>query len=92
MDVLIELQKTTSKEAMMPDATLDVMALLNMPDHLRKTAVILCRNGHATAEEVSDKTNRARAVESAYLNQLVTMGYIKKQRRGRKAYFYLDRE
>jgi hypothetical protein len=31
-------------------------------------------------------------VESAYLNQLVIMGYLKKERQGRKAYFYADRD
>jgi hypothetical protein len=63
-----------------------------MPDHLRKTAMTLCRLGRATAEDVSQQTKRARAVESAYLNQLVIMGYTKKERKGRKAYFYIDRE
>jgi len=91
IDIIIEIQKS-SKETMIPDASLDVMTLLNMPDHLRKTAITICRNGRATAEEIADQTNRARAVESAYLNQLVTMGYLKKQRKGRKAYFYVDKE
>jgi len=76
----------------LPDASLDVMTLLSMPDHLRKTAMAICRSGRATAEEISGQTARARAVESAYLNQLVIMGYLKKERRGRKAYFYVDRE
>jgi len=52
----------------------------------------ICRNGRVTAEEISGQTSRARAVESAYLNQLVIMGYLKKERKGRKAYFYIDRE
>ena len=76
----------------LPDASLDVMTLLSLPDHLRKTAMTICRCGKATAEEISQQTTRARAVESAYLNQLVIMGYLKKERKGRKAYFYIDRE
>jgi predicted transcriptional regulator len=63
-----------------------------LPDHLRKTAVTLCRLGQATAEEVAEQTKRARAVESGYLNQLVLMGYLKKERRGRKAYFFVEKE
>jgi predicted transcriptional regulator len=59
---------------------------------LRKTAVTLCKVGEGTAEEVADRTKRARAVESSYLNQLVRMGYLKKERRGRKAYFYVEKE
>jgi hypothetical protein len=93
MEVMIELQKHDHKEPqLIQDASLDVMTLLAMPDHLRKTAMTLCRCGRATAEEVAQQTKRARAVESAYLNQLVIMGYLKKERKGRKAYFYVDRD
>lgn len=43
-------------------------------------------------KQIAEQTKRARAVESAYLNQLVIMEYLKKERKGRKAYFYIDRE
>src|SRR5512136_608447 len=96
MEVIIEIQRGGNEAAKtipgLPDASLDVMTLLSMPDHLRKTAMTICRCGRATAEEISEQTSRARAVESAYLNQLVIMGYLKKERKGRKAYFYADRE
>ena len=94
MEVMIELQKHGYKDTIqpLPDSPLDVMTLLSMPDHLRKTAMTLCRCGRATADEVAEQTSRARAVESAYLNQLVIMGYLKKERKGRKAYFYVDRD
>lgn len=93
IEVMIELQKHERKETQtIPDATLDVMTLLSMPDHLRKTAMTVCKLGRATAEEIAQQTHRARAVESAYLNQLVIMGYLKKERKGRKAYFFVDRE
>ena len=94
MEVMIEIQKHGQRDVLQPlsDAPMDVMTLLSMPDHLRKTAMTVCRSGRATAEEISQQTLRARAVESAYLNQLVLMGYLKKERKGRKAYFYADRE
>jgi predicted transcriptional regulator len=92
LDIIIDVQKAGYRDTTIPEGSLDVMTLLNLPDHLRKTAIIICRNGRATAEEIAEKTNRARAVESSYLNQLVTMGYIKKMRKGRKAYFYVNRE
>ena len=95
MEVMIELQKHDRKDTQqtppLTDAPLDVMTLLSMPDHLRKTAMTVCRLGRATAEEISQQTHRARAVESAYLNQLVIMGYLKKERNGRKAYFFVER-
>jgi predicted transcriptional regulator len=95
MEVMIELQKHDAKDTMQQPLTetpLDVMTLLSMPDHLRKTAMTVCRLGRATADEISQQTHRARAVESAYLNQLVIMGHLKKQRDGRKAYFFVERE
>jgi len=95
VEVMIEIQKTgeSGKPApSLPEASLDVMTLLSMPDHLRKTAMSICRCGRATAEETAEQTKRARAVESAYLNQLVIMGYLKKERKGRKAYFYIERD
>jgi hypothetical protein len=94
IEVIIELQKHDRKDAQQPlqDAPLDVMTLLSMPDHLRKTAMTVCRSGRCTAEDISQQTLRARAVERSYLNQLVLMGYLKKERSGRKAYFYAERD
>lgn len=93
MEVFIELQKQERRSDFavqdLPEA-LDVMTLLSLPDHLRKTAVSICKLGRATAEEVAEQTKRARAVESGYLNQLVLMSYLKKERKGRKAYFFVE--
>ncbi|MFP3985889.1 MAG: transcriptional regulator [Candidatus Bathyarchaeia archaeon] len=94
MEVFIEVQKQGRKQDFvmqdLPEA-LDVMTLLSLPDHLRKTAVTICKLGRATADEVAEQTKRARAVESGYLNQLVLMGYLKKERKGRKAYFFVEK-
>jgi hypothetical protein len=62
--------------------------LLSLPDHLRKTAVIVCNLKEASANEVAARSGRARAAESDYLNQLVRMGHLKKKRKGRESYFY----
>jgi hypothetical protein len=99
VEIMIEIQKSTNNNPnnskaplSLPEASLDVMTLLSMPDHLRKTAMSICRCSRATAEEIAEQTKRARAVESAYLNQLVIMGYLKKERKGRKAYFFIEKE
>ncbi len=91
MEVMIEIQKHGQKDIQVIPNTLDVMTLLSLPDHLRKTALVICKLVPATAEEVAEQTNRARAVESGYLNQLVLMGYLKKERKGRKAYFSVEK-
>lgn len=94
MEVFIELQKQRRNQDLivqdLPEA-LDVMTLLSLPDHLRKTAIAICKLGRATAQEVAEQTKRARAVESGYLNQLVLMSYLKKERKGRKAYFFVEK-
>lgn len=65
--------------------------LLTLPSHLHPTinAVFEC-GFEATAPMVSYKTERRRAVESGYLNQLVTLGHLKKERRGRTVWFYME--
>ena len=93
IEIMIELQKHGTKEfQFISENPLDVMTLLSMPDHIRKTAMTVCKIGRATAEDIAQQTRRARAVESAYLNQLVIMGHLKKERQGRKAYFFVDNE
>lgn len=66
--------------------------ILSLPAHLQKTFTQISKLGKATAGEVSEKTKRARAVESGYLNQLVVMDYLKKDRQkkpGGKVYFQI---
>jgi len=70
---------------------LDAATLLSLPDHLRKTAMAICKLGEATATDISKETGRVRAVESDYLNQLVSMGHIKKKRKSHDVIFYIER-
>lgn len=63
------------------------LILLSLPTHLIKTYFTLESLGSAKAEEVSNLTHKARAVESSYLNQLATMGYATKSRKSRTALF-----
>ena len=66
-------------------------ALLNLPDRLKKTALTIYDLKYATAQEVADQTKRSRATESICLKQLVTMDMLKKETRGRKLYFYVEK-
>ncbi|NVM02550.1 MAG: helix-turn-helix transcriptional regulator [Candidatus Helarchaeota archaeon] len=66
---------------------LDVTELLKLSKPLQDTATTLMELGEATANEVAEKTGLQRAVESAHLNELVRLGYVKKERKGRLAYF-----
>ena len=78
------------EEAIELGGALDVVTLLSLPDHLRKSAMTIMKLGKAMAESVAKETGRARAIESAYLNQLVRMGYVKKGREGRRVYFTVE--
>ena len=96
LDKLIEVERSSvgrfSRSTVeLPEGTpLDVTTLLSLPDHLRKSALALSSLGEATATDLSKETSRVRAVESDYLNQLVSMGLIKKKRKGRDVYFYVE--
>jgi hypothetical protein len=69
------------------DSDLDVMTLLSMPDHLRKSVMAIIKFGDSIAEDVAVQTDRSRAIESGYLNQLVRMGYLRRKRAGKRVYF-----
>jgi hypothetical protein len=96
LDRLIEVQRSAGGQALRPSTPmpenmpLDVTTLLGLPDHLRKSALALASLGEATATDLSKETSRVRAVESDYLNQLVAMSLVKKKRKGRDVYFYIE--
>lgn len=69
-----------------------IYKILDFPKHLQVTILTLIRLGRGTAQEVADVTGKERAVESAYLNQLVTMQMVHKTRQERKAVFCVDLE
>lgn len=96
LDKLIDVQRSAGGQmirqpvSVPEDSPLDVTTLLSLPDHLRKSALALANLREATATDLSKETGRVRAVESDYLNQLVAMGLIKKKRKGRDVYFYVE--
>ena len=72
--------------------TANAKSFIQLPDHLRKTAMGLLKIGQGTASEVSKFTGRARAVESDYLNQLERQGFVSSFRRSRQKIFLIDRD
>ena len=61
--------------------------LLNLPDSMQKTMISLQELKEGTAAEVAEKTGRNRSVETIYLNGLVRMGLVSRERRGHRVYF-----
>lgn len=93
-DIKCELGKQTDllasimRHQMLISPTTEKDWVLSLPKHLQITWSALRELNEATAEQVASITKRARAVESAYLNQLVVMAVVSKERRGRKAFFH----
>jgi hypothetical protein len=54
--------------------------LISLPDHLRRTYMIVVSKGECSAVQVSNLSGRCRAIESNYLNQLARMGWLNKRR------------
>jgi len=63
--------------------------LFLLPDHLRKTYMVVGSKGECNATEVSNLTGRCRAMESNYLNQLARMGWLNKHRDSKQTRFRL---
>lgn len=62
-------------------------SLITLPDHLRKTYVVVATKGECDAVQVSNLTGRCRAIESNYLNQLLRMGWLSKRRISKAVHF-----
>jgi hypothetical protein len=75
-----------------PSLEVSESELLSLPDHLRKTYIMVASKGECNATEVSNSTGRCRAVESSYLNQLCRMGWITRRRDSKTLYFRLVSE
>jgi len=96
IEVLLDMQKKLLQSLKKANGSIkdtefipDVLSLLSLPTSLRKTVLTLARIGEATSDEISKETNRKRAIESGYANQLIRLGYLDKRRVGRKVYFKL---
>jgi ArsR family transcriptional regulator, lead/cadmium/zinc/bismuth-responsive transcriptional repressor len=62
-------------------------SIIKLPDHLRKTYIVVANKGECDAAQVSNHTGRCRAIESNYLNQLLRMGWLNKRRISRAVHF-----
>ena len=76
--------KTISQQVQFGD---NEQKVLSLPKHLQTTFLALNKLGTATSVMISSATGRARAVESCYLNQLVSLGYAIKRRNRRQVLF-----
>jgi len=86
--IAIEKLLTIHEGRVPTNITIAESELLTLPDHIRKSYLVILENKRPlTASEVAEKTGRARAAESMYLNQLVVMRKLVKSREGHTQYF-----
>src|SRR3990172_12118715 len=83
---LDDIEKTLSNWNPQPLEVTD-SDLLSLPDHLRKTYMIVASRGECDATIASNLTGRCRAIESNYLNQLARMGWLNKRRVSKTIHF-----
>ena len=92
-DIKYELGKQTGllanilRHQLLVSSKIEENWVLSLPKHLQITWSAIRKLNEATAPQIASITKRARAVESAYLNQLVVMTALSKERRGRKVFF-----
>ena len=55
---------------------LDAITILSLPEHLRKTALVIQKIGRATAPMIAQETGRETAEENVNLEELVKRGYL----------------
>ncbi len=66
--------------------------VLELPKHLQTSLITVLKMGVASATDISRITGKVRAVESNYLNQLVYMKILLKERHDRKILFHVNLE
>jgi len=66
--------------------------LMSLPDHLRRTYMLVASRGECEATQISNLTGRCRALESNYLNQLTRMGWLNKRKVSKTTIYYLSQE
>jgi hypothetical protein len=92
LDSLEAIVKTIGTSSLKKEQqTISMSDLLALPSSLQKTVLAVQELGEATASVVAGQTKRDRTVENIYLNQLARLGYLGRERKGRRIYFRILR-
>lgn len=59
---------------------LDAIAILSLPNHLRRSALAILKISKGHVSSISEITGNDENVESTYLEELTKMGYLRKQK------------
>ena len=76
----------------LPTKTLDGISIIELEKTLRKTALaVLEKDGEATISDISKITSRPESQEQKKLETLASMGYIGRDMKGSKIYYFIDK-
>jgi hypothetical protein len=87
LDLLVGTEDTPDNTTSRKRKHLDAIALLSLPEHLRKTALAIHEKGRATATMISEVTGRPPEIERSNLNELEEMGYLDTEKKGAQIFF-----
>lgn len=71
------------------EKALDAIAILSLPEHLRKTAMAIHVIGRSTAAMIAGVTGRDVGVECSNLEELAEMGYLEVEKRDGSVFFFI---
>lgn len=89
LDLLVGVRELRQDNPGKEKKTLDAIALLSLPEHLRKTAIAIHKIGRATAAMIAGVTGRDARVECSNLEELAEMGYLEIEKRDGGVFFYI---
>ena len=89
MDLLVGARGKSEGGSVEEKKSLDVIALLSLPAHLRNTAYAIHKVGKATATMIADVTGEDVDTEMSNLRELEEMGYLEEEKQGQDIYFYI---
>jgi predicted transcriptional regulator len=87
LTVLEKIVVRKDENSTLSSTSISIDNLLSLTDSLQKSMLAIQELEDATTTEIAEKTGRSRSVETIYMNQLARLGYVRKERRGRKIFF-----
>ena len=89
LDLLLGRSGTERNNPNKRKRSLDVFALLSLPEHLRKTAYAIHKTGRATSNMIARVTGMKVDNELSNLQELAAMGYLDIENKEGKVFFYI---
>lgn len=91
LDLLVGVRGLEKEGSESEKKSLDAIALLSLPKHLRKTALAIHKTERATASAIAEETGREEDIEIRCLEELVEMGFLSKEKLEGRVYYSISK-